>query len=90
MAQPRRSTKEDKARAVVAARTELEMTQQFLADVLGVHQVTVARWENGDRVPSERTLRRIYDLTLGGRSGACPMCGHDPEAARRSAEWGGY
>lgn len=34
---------------LVAHRKALRMTQQALADALGVHQVTVARWETGAR-----------------------------------------
>lgn len=38
-------TKED----LVALRERLELTQQELADRLGVDRVTIARWETGTR-----------------------------------------
>jgi len=39
------------------ARTRLELTQQQLADALGVHRVSVARWESGaEEIPQAITL----------------------------------
>ena len=46
-----------------AIRCEAGVTQQQLADELGVHVVTVARWEAGTRVP-RGTLRARYALLL--------------------------
>jgi len=43
-------------------RDELGLTQEELAEELGVHRVTVARWEAGDRgipEPVARLLLRI-------------------------------
>jgi DNA-binding transcriptional regulator YiaG len=45
-----------------AIRDALGLTQEELADHLGVHRVTVARWESGTRAIPEmavRLLRRI-------------------------------
>lgn len=45
-------------------RAEMGLTQTELADELGVHRVTVARWENGERgipEPVARLLQRIRD-----------------------------
>jgi transcriptional regulator with XRE-family HTH domain len=45
-------------------REALGMTQAELADELGVHRVTVARWETGDRTipePVARLILRIRD-----------------------------
>jgi transcriptional regulator with XRE-family HTH domain len=43
-------------------REELGLTQEQLAEEVGVHRVTVARWENGDRgipEPVARLLEKI-------------------------------
>jgi len=43
-------------------REELELTQEQLAAEIGVHRVTVAKWEAGDRgipEPVARLLQRI-------------------------------
>jgi len=43
-------------------RTKLKLTQQQLADKLGVHRVTVAEWERNHKRPSNlanRQLRRL-------------------------------
>ena len=39
-----------------------EMTQQELADTLGCHQVTVARWESGEQVPRGKRLEALQTL----------------------------
>lgn len=40
-------------------RAEQQMTQQELADILKISKKTISRYENGDRVPSESTIREI-------------------------------
>ena len=50
------------AEFVKTAREVLVMTQQQLATQLGVHQVTVARWETGDRVPADHHTKLITSL----------------------------
>jgi len=45
-------------------REGMGLTQQALADQLGVHRVTVAKWEAGDRgipEPAARLLQRLHD-----------------------------
>lgn len=42
-----------------AARIAAGMTQQQLADALGVAQQSVTRWETGEREPRVSTLKRI-------------------------------
>ncbi len=44
---------------ITAARKAAGMTQQQLADALGVAQVSVTRWERGEREPRVSTLKRI-------------------------------
>lgn len=84
MAQPPQFA--DKAKALIQARSDLQLSQRGLGDLIGVTQGTVARWENGDRAPSDRMLFLVYEL-LKEKRHACPMCGHDPAAARRNSEW---
>lgn len=42
-------------------RAEQNLTQQALADMLGVSQVTVARWETGVSTPPGRLLEMALD-----------------------------
>jgi DNA-binding transcriptional regulator YiaG len=46
-----------------AIRDEADVSQQQLADALGVNRVTVARWELGERVPRGE-LRLAYIALL--------------------------
>ena len=41
------------------ARKKRGLTQQQLADELGVHRVTVVRWESGAREPMAVVIRAI-------------------------------
>ena len=43
-------------------RGELGLTQQELADTLGCHQVTVARWETGEQSPRGKRLEALQTL----------------------------
>ena len=52
----------DLASYVVHVRGELGLTQQELADTLGCHQVTVARWESGEQVPRGKRLEALQTL----------------------------
>lgn len=45
-----------------AFRERLGMTQQELADALGVHYMTVGRWERGEMEPSPLLGRALRDL----------------------------
>lgn len=46
-----------------AKREELMLTQKELAKILGVGQVTIARWENGNKKPHYSNLRKFMELT---------------------------
>ena len=43
-------------------RNKLKMTQQQLADKLGVHRVTVAEWEGNNKRPSNLAKRQLERL----------------------------
>ena len=43
-------------------RKKYKLTQQQLADKLGVHQVTVAEWEAGRKKPSNLAKRQLARL----------------------------
>ena len=54
------------ARALTEHRVEAGLSQQTLADRVGVHVLTISAFEVGRMVPSERTLARIK-AALGWR-----------------------
>jgi len=43
-------------------RKKLKMTQQELADVIGVDRITVHRWEAGQKKPSNLARRQLQRL----------------------------
>lgn len=49
--------------SLAAARVNADMTQQQLADALGVDKGTVFNWENGKGVPNANNLRRISEIS---------------------------
>ena len=49
------------------ARKKRGLTQQQLADELGVHRVTVVRWESGAREPMAVVIRVIERIGGGKR-----------------------
>lgn len=49
----------DQPSPIRTARIAAGMTQQQLADALGIAQQSVTRWETGEREPRISTLRRI-------------------------------
>ena len=51
-------TKEDFGVRVKELREQLHLTQEAMAETLGVSFATVNRWENGWAVPSKLVLRR--------------------------------
>ena len=46
---------------IVKRRQELGLTQEALAEKIGVSVVTIAAWERGRRYPSQPTLQRLYE-----------------------------
>lgn len=43
-------------------RTKLDLSQAELGDAIGIHQVSIGRYENGERIPSIETLDKIAAL----------------------------
>lgn len=43
-------------------RTKLDLSQAELGDAIGIHQVSIGRYENGERIPSVETLGKIAAL----------------------------
>jgi len=51
-----------KGEAIKALRLRLGLTQTELGAEIGVHQVTVARWETGGKTPLPIIQRALADL----------------------------
>ena len=51
----------DVIRAIVDARTSLNMTQKELAERTGIDQADISKLENGTRNPSINLLKRLAD-----------------------------
>ena len=43
-------------------RTALGMTQEDLAEKLGVSHITVSRWERGDTLPRAKNVKGMIDI----------------------------
>jgi len=53
------------AKEIIELRKKLKMTQQELADAIGVDRVTVARWETAQKRPSNLAKRQLARLATG-------------------------
>ena len=51
----------DVIRAIVEARTSMNLTQQQLAERTGINQSDISKLENGTRNPSVNLLKRLAD-----------------------------
>ena len=49
--------------SIKAARVNAEMTQEELADKLGVNKTTIINWESGKSEPAWSQLKRISELS---------------------------
>lgn len=47
---------------IMGLRAQLQISQQQLADMVGVNQATIHRWESGQAVPSRHTLPLLEKL----------------------------
>jgi len=50
------------ANEILELRKKLKMTQQQLADAIGIDRVTVARWETGKKKPSNLAKAQLARL----------------------------
>ena len=56
-----------KQEEIRSLRKSLGLTQQALAELLGVSFATLNRWENGQVRPSQLALQKLQNLQSGGR-----------------------
>ena len=54
-----------KSKEIKALRKKLKLTQKGLAEKVGVDQVTVNRWENEARRPSQLAIQQLERLRRG-------------------------
>ena len=54
----------DYAKVIKLIREKMLLTQQELADLLGVSYVSINRWENGVHEPTMKTKRKIKKLMI--------------------------
>ncbi len=59
---PSEEIREMTGKEIKELRKKLNLTQQELADKVGVDRVTVARWENGSKHPSNLARRQLTRL----------------------------
>ncbi len=45
--------------AIIKLRKDLKLTQDQFGKRLGVHKLTISRWERGDKRPSQLALRQL-------------------------------
>lgn len=60
--EPLRHVETDLRLWIKALRATAGLTQQALANLVGVDRVTVARWETGDRIPSGARRNQLNDV----------------------------
>lgn len=64
------------ANYIQLARTQLHLTQEYLAENIGVSRQAVSRWENGQAQPSARNMVKIaalLNVTVDQLTGAAPL-----------------
>ena len=69
------------ANYIQLARTKLHLTQEYLAENIGVSRQAISRWENGQAQPSARNMVKIaalLNVTVDQLTGAAPL---EPSAA---------
>jgi putative transcriptional regulator len=68
-------------------RHEMDMSQGALADLLGVDEQTVARWEKGQAGvsgPADKVIRLLYAETIGADADVARTLGHLARLAERA------
>lgn len=72
------------ANYIQLARTQLHLTQEYLAENIGVSRQAISRWENGQAQPSARNMVKIaalLNVTVDQLTGAAPLQTPAPAAA---------
>ncbi len=49
-------------KAIIKLRSSMKLNQEQFALLLGVHKITVSRWERGDKMPSILALHQLERL----------------------------
>jgi molybdopterin-binding protein len=68
-----------------ALRARLDLSQKALADLLGVHTMTVSKWERGvlkPREPQKRLLRALADAAESGLRATAPGRGRKSDPVK--------
>lgn len=64
------------ANYIQLARTQMHLTQEYLAENIGVSRQAISRWENGQAQPSARNMVKIaalLNITVDQLTGAAPL-----------------
>jgi putative transcriptional regulator len=77
-------TKDDFGVRVKELREQLHLTQEAMAETLGVSFATVNRWENGWTKPSRLAVRQIEQLCE--RSNIAALCDHAGKSSSKRGD----
>lgn len=50
------------AKAAIALRAKLDVSQMTFAEMIGVSNITISRWENGHAKPNDLSKARIMEI----------------------------
>lgn len=76
------------ANYIQLARTQMNLTQEYLAENIGVSRQAISRWENGQAQPSARNIVKIaalLNVTVDQLTGAAPLEPPAPAATSTKA-----
>jgi transcriptional regulator with XRE-family HTH domain len=71
---------------ILRRRTALGLTQAALADAVGVHAITVTRWETGKSTPSSLALRLLGETLARLEADAAGRAARRAAYAARTAQ----
>lgn len=76
------------ANYIQLARTQMHLTQEYLAENIGVSRQAISRWENGQAQPSARNMVKIaalLNVSVDQLTGAAPLESPAPAASGTSS-----